>query len=120
MDFHGPRTQILVEKIATDETVIVYTVPVEKEFHLVEAMLRTDAGATGEAEVGIRDENDVHVRHICNMDVRENNKGVVPADHFEPAFAPVIPAGYDIVVISDSASLAAQCDLFGFETPAQP
>ena len=120
MDFHGPRTQILQEGIATDESVIVYTVPVGKEFHIVECMLVTDAGATGVGEVEIRDENDVHVRHLCNMDVRENNKGVIPADHFEPAFAPVIPAGYDIAVMSDSASLAAQCDLFGFETPAQP
>ncbi len=120
MDFHGPRTQIFKEVIATDETKIVYTVPVGKEFHLVEAMLRTDAGATGEAEIGIRDEDDVHVRHICNMDVRENNKGVVPADHFEPAFAPVLLEDWDICVVSDSASLAAEADIFGFETPAQP
>ena len=120
MDFHGPRTQIFKEETVTDGTEIVYTVPVGKEFHFIEAMLRTDAGATGVSEIEVRDENDVHIRHVCNMDVRENNKGVVPADHFEPAYAPVLPAGWDITVISDSASLEAQADIFGFEVPAQP
>ncbi len=120
MDFHGPRTQIFKEENATNETVIIYTVPDGKEFHFIEATLKTDAGAAGTAELGVRDGDDVLVRHVCFVDVRSNNQGIVGGDTFEPAFAPVIPAGYDIFVTSDTGSLEAEGDIFGFEVPAQP
>ncbi len=115
MNFDGPRTQIIAEGKATDASVVVYTVPVGKKFWLIESMLVTDAGATGTAEVEWQDELGVHVRHFNFMDVRENNKGVIPADHFEPDWPIEMGPCCTIVVISDSASLEAQCDLFGFE-----
>jgi len=118
MEFHGPRTQITTEAIATDETVVVYTVPTGKKFCLIECMLVTDAGATGSGMVEIRTPLGVHIRHLNHMDVRENNKGVIPADHFEPGWPIEMSVGQDIAVTSDSASLAAQCDIFGFEVNA--
>lgn len=118
MEFHGPRTQIFKEVIATDEIVVVYTVPVGKKFLLIESMLVTDAGATGEGYVEVRSETDVHIRHLNHMDVRENNKGVIPGDHFEPGWPVTLTAGQNIAVVSDSASLEAECDIFGFEVDA--
>ena len=118
MEFHGPRTQIIDEATAVNETTIVYTVPSGKKFFLIESMLKTDAGATGTAEVEIRDNSDVHLRDINFMDVRENNKGVIPADHFNPCWPIEMSEGEDICVISDSASLEAQADIFGFEVNA--
>ncbi len=115
MEFHGPRTQIFKEVIVTDDTAIVYTVPDGKIFHLIESMLVTDAGAAGKAEVGIRDENDVHIRHINFVDVRSNNQGIVGADHCEPGWPIELPSGWDITVMSDTASLEAEVDIFGFE-----
>ena len=115
---YGTLDQIIDEAVATDETVVVYTVPAGKKFDLVEAMLVTDAGATGTGSVEIRSPADAHIRHLCHMDVRENNKGVVPADHFQPCYPLTLTAGQDIAVVSDSASLEAQCDIFGFESDA--
>ena len=118
MEFHGSRTQVIDEAIATDERVVVYTVPVGKTFWLIEVMLVMDAGATGEGYVELRTDAGVHIRHICHIDVRENNKGVIPGDHFEPGWPIELTVGQDIAVVSDSASLAAECDIFGFETNA--
>ena len=113
MEFHGERTQIILEEVATDETVVVYTVPTGKKFWLIEAMLVTDAGATGTAEVEIRSATDVHLRHICWADVRSNNQGIVLGDHFEPGWPVEMSAGQDIAVTSGAASLEAQADIFG-------
>ena len=118
MNFDGPRTQILTEAIATNETVVVYTVPVGKKFFLIETMLVMDAGATGTGEVEIRSDAGAHIRHVCNINIRENNKGIVPSDHFEPGWPIEMSEGQDISVMSDTASLAAQCDIFGFEVDA--
>lgn len=118
MNFDGPRTQILTEAIATNETVVVYTVPTGKVFWLIECMLVMDAGATGTGEVEIRTNAGVHIRHLCNINIRENNKGIVPSDHFEPGWPVEMSEGQDISVMSDTASLAAQCDIFGFEVDA--
>jgi len=118
MEFHGPRTQIFKEIIATNETLVVYTVPTGKKFYLVESMLVMDAGATGEGYVEVRSPTNVHIRHINHVDVRENNKGVIPGDHFEPGWPVELTVGENIAVVSDSASLAAECDVFGFEVDA--
>ena len=118
MEFHGPRTQILTHQTVTDGTAVVYTVPVGKIFWLIESMLKTDAGATGAADVKIRDESDVIKRHINWMDVKENNKGIIPGCHFCPCWPVEMSAGEDIAVTSDSASLEAECDVFGFEVNA--
>lgn len=118
MEFHGARTQIIDEAVATNATVVAYTVPTGKKFFLVECMLVTDAGATGNGMIELRTDLDVHIRHLCDMDVRENNKGVIPADHFNPCWPIEMSAGQDIAVTSDSGSLAAQCDFFGFEVDA--
>ncbi len=118
MEFHGPRTQILDEAVATNETVIVYTVPVGKKFFLIEAMLVMDAGATGVGEVEIRSVANAHIRHICHMDVRENNKGIITSDHFEPGWPVEMSIGQNIAVSSNTGSLEAQCDIFGFEVNA--
>lgn len=116
MGYRGPnRTQILEEAIATNETVIVYTVPVGKVLWLIEAMLVTDAGATGTGEVELRTDADAHIRHVCFVDVRSNNQGIVVADHFQPCRPVKLTAGQDIAVISSAGSLAAQADIFGFE-----
>ena len=115
MDFHGPRTQIFKEAKATNSNAIIYTVPIDKVFWIIESMLVTDAGAAGKAEVEIRDENDVHIRHLNFVDVRSNNQGIVCADHFEPGWPIEMSAGEDIVVISDTGSLEAHADIFGFE-----
>ncbi len=118
MDFHGPRTQIFKEAKVTDGTAIVYTVPINKVFWIIESMLVTDAGAAGKAEVEIRDESDVHIRHLNFVDVRSNNQGIVGADHFNPSWPIKMLEGEDIAVISDTASLEAHADIFGFEVDA--
>lgn len=119
MTFKGSRTQIVTDEVVTDGTAIVYTVPVGKVFKIVEAMLKTDAGATGTGTIAIRNESDAHVRHICFVDVRSNSQGIVDADHFQPSEPVKLPAGYDITVISDSASLEAEADIFDWEEDAE-
>ena len=116
MEFHGPRTQILAEKTATDSSEIVYTVPVGKKFFMIESILVVDAGATGNAEVEIHTPTHVHIRHLNWISIRENNKGIIPADHCEPSWPIELLAGQHIMVTSDTASLEAQADIFGFET----
>jgi len=118
MNFHGPRTQIFKEAIVTDDTVVVYTVPVGKKFFLVESMLVTDAGAgSGVAFVEIRNVEDVHIRHINNVRIK-SQAGVILADHFEPGWPVELPAGWDIALTSSVANLITEIDLFGFETNA--
>ena len=118
MEFHGPRTQILEEGKATDEAVVVYTVPVGKKFYMIESILVVDAGATGTAQVEIHTEAHVHIRHLNWMMIRENNKGIIPADHCHPAWPIEMSAGEHIMVSSNAAFLEAQCDIFGFEVDA--
>ena len=117
MTFKGSRVQIVEEAIATNETVAVYTVPEGKVLKLVEAMLVTDAGATGTAEIEVF--NSEHIRHICFADIRSNNQGIVLADHFQPSEPLKLPFGCIINVISDIALLAAQADIFGWEEDAE-
>ena len=117
MTFKGPRVKILEEAIATNETVVVYTVPEGKVFKLVEAMLVTNAGAAGTAELMIH--NSGHVRHIGFVDVRTNNQGIVLADHFNPSEPIPLPYGCAIQVVSDTALLAAEADIFGWEEDAE-
>jgi len=107
MEFHGPRTQILDEGTATNATVIIYTVPANKIFWLMEALLTVDGGAAGQARIEIRNATDVHVRDVCRIEV-VTAVGVAPSDHFQPQYAIEIPAGYDITIISGAASLVAE------------
>lgn len=118
MEFHGPRTQILEEVAVTEDIAVVYTVPEGKKFFLIESMLITNAGANGIAHAEIRSALNVHIRDINFVHVRANNQGIVFADHFEPGWPVEMSAGEDIAVTSDTASLEAQCDLFGFEVDA--
>ena len=118
MTIYGDKEQILAEEEATDETVIVYTVPTGYKLYLCHAILETDAGATGIGRLKVRDENDVEKYTLGWMDVRENNKGVIPGRHFCPCWPVTMTAGQNIAVTSDAASLAAQNDIFGFEVNA--
>ncbi len=118
MRFFGPRsnrTQIFLEVGVTNGTAIVYTVPADKLLYLIEASLHLTSvnPATGLAEVSVRNAADEHVRDLCSIDIG-SNPPFVPTDHFEPAYFVEVPAGYDIVVTSSAASLAAEGDIFGF------
>ena len=118
MNFHGPRTQLFPSAKVTEGTEVVYTCPAGKKFFMIESLLVSDVGAAGKAEVVLRDAEDVHIRHLNWMLIRENNKGVIPSDHCEPAYPIELTAGMNVAVVSDAASLEAQCDMFGMETDA--
>ena len=118
MNFYGPRTQRLIEETVVNDVQIAYEVPVGKKFWLVEAMLVTVATGAGRAYVAIHNAAHVHIRHLCSVNVRENNKGVVLADHFEPGYPIEMAATEHLMVTSDSGNITAECDAFGFEVDA--
>ena len=115
MNLYGPITQILLRTLVTDGIEVCYTVPVGKKFYLVSSMLQTNAGSTGNANVRLRNESNEDIIHLNCMDVRSNNQGIVPGDHYTPAFPLKMTAGQNIVVESGSAGLQAESDLFGAE-----
>lgn len=115
MEFHGPRTQKLIEDNATDETAVLYTVPSGKKFWLISAMLSTDGGAVGYATIEIRNDSDVRQIRTNKVDV-ESAIGLETADHFEPGWPVELLEGWDIAIISSAASLVASGDIFGYET----
>ena len=118
MEFDGLKTQITLEDTVANGIQIIYTVPANKKFFLIEATLITDAGAVpGICTIEYRNGSDVHVRHLCALDIR-SAVGVIPADHFEPGWPIEIPEGFDIVVTSDTGSLTADGDIVGFEVDA--
>jgi len=114
MEFHGPRTQILDNDTAENTTTVIYTVPANKIFHLIETSLSCDSGAIGFAKAAIRNDSDVIQRYINCIKVGAVATAV-KADHFNPGFPVELLAGWDIVVSSDIASLIANLGIFGFE-----
>ena len=118
MQFYGERTQTLLEQTVVNDAAIVYEVPVGKKFLLIECMLVTVATGAGRAYVAIHNEAHVHIRHLCSVNVRENNKGVVLADHFEPGWPIELLATQHLMVTSDSGNIIAECDGFGYEVDA--
>ena len=115
---YGSSTQIIAEMAVTNTTGIIYTVPAGKVFHLVDANLKTNAGAAGVGDMSLHDSDTIHIRHICFVDVRSNNQGIVNMDHFDPAHPMKLTAGQYIEVESDTGSLEAEGDIFGFESNA--
>ncbi len=114
MEFHGPRTQILDEGIATNQTTIVYTVPANKKFFLVESMVHPTTVAIGIGYVEIRNGSGVRVRHLNQINI-DTQIGESPADHFNPGWPVELPEGYDITIVSNAAGLTVEGDIFGFE-----
>ena len=122
MQFFGipaNRTQIFQEASANDGTTILYTVPVGKKLLLIEASLHiiTSAPSAGFCNISVRDGSDVHIRDFCAIEIG-SSINIVPMNHFEPGWIVEFPAGYDIVVISDTSGLIAEGDIFGFEVNA--
>ena len=118
MEFHDPsRVQTLLEDEATDETVIMYTVPVGKQFHIVSSILFTDNGAIGFASIAVVTAADVHKQYLNQLSVK-TEIGIIPADHYTPGWPMDLVAGEKIVLFSSVASLVAKGDLFGYEANA--
>lgn len=104
-------TQILLNADATNTTTIIYTVPANKKLYLAEASLHAVANIAGTLWVLIRDTGDTTIRYLCFA--RMIVGAAFVRDHFEPRDYVAIPAGYDIVVGSDTASLLARGGIFG-------
>lgn len=117
MDFHGEVTQILLKDDATDETTVVYTVPADKEFHLVSSKLGTDGGAAGIVSASIRNDSDVVQMDIGQIKIGATTENALSCP-FMPAWSPILIEGWNIVVVSDTASLKGTLNLFGVEVDA--
>jgi hypothetical protein len=117
MDFSGPRTQKLLEASATNETVVLYTVPAEKVFWLVSSEIRSDGGAVGEGRILIRDAGDVIKFDVGYIKIGVTTENV-PSIPYTPSWPIEIGAGWDIAVISGAASLIVGAEVFGFEVDA--
>jgi len=114
MEFHGPRTQILLQATAENETVVVYTVPENKIFYLISAILETDGGAVGSVKGCIRDDNEEVLSCFGAIKVGATTL-VFPSSPFSPNWPVEMLSGWDLVAISDAASLQASLNIFGLE-----
>lgn len=114
MDFHGDRTQILDKGVATNATVVIYTVPANKKFHLISALTTSNGGAVGDVEAVIRNDSDVVQKQIGFIHVGAAALNC-PGCPFDPGFAPVLEAGWDLAIISSVALLEGGLNIFGLE-----
>jgi len=117
MEFHGPRTQILLEASAINDDVTVYTVPVGKKFLLVSAGTSTDGGAIGSIKGCITDDLDVIQKTIGAMKIGATTL-VFPSIPFSPGWPVTLIAGWKMCVHSDAALLEGTLSIFGFEVDA--
>ena len=114
MDFHGPRTQILLEASATDDHAIVYTVPDGKIFHLISAGTSTDGGAVGTVKACIHNALGVVQKTIGKMKIGATTL-VFPSIPFSPNWPVKLIAGWYMCIHSDAASLEGTLSIFGLE-----
>ena len=117
MQFHIPGTQILLEASATDDDVVVYTVPVGKIFHLVSAGTSTDGGAVGTVKGCIHNALDVVQKTIGAMKIGATTL-VFPSIPFSPCWPVIMTAGWNMCVHSDAAILEGTLSIFGIEADA--
>jgi hypothetical protein len=114
MYFYGPRTQILLQESAENESIAVYTVPENKIFNLISAALETDGGAVGTVKGCIRDENDVVQVTFGSIKIGATTL-VFPSSPFSPNWPIELIEGWDLCVSSSAASLIATLNIFGYE-----
>ena len=114
MDFHGPSTQILLEDSATDDETIIYTVPVNKIFHLISAGTSTDGGAIGTVRGCIKNALGVIQKTIGLMKVGATTL-VFPSIPFSPGWPVKMTAGWNMCIHSDAAILEGTLSIFGLE-----
>ena len=117
MNFHGPKTQILLEASATDDHATVYTVPAGKKFYLVNAGISTDGGAVGSVKGCIHNALGVVQKTIGEMKIGATAL-VFPSIPFSPNYPVVLIAGWYMCIHSDAASLRGTLSIFGIETDA--
>jgi len=115
MQFHELGTQILLEDSAINEDVIVYTVPVNKIFHLVSAGTSTNGGAIGTVKGCIRNASNVVQKTIGKMKIGATTL-VFPSIPFSPCWPVKMTAGWNMCIHSDAAILEGTLSIFGIET----
>ena len=117
MEFHGPRTQILLEASATNDDVKVYTVRDGKKFWLISAGVNTDGAAVGTVKACIHNALDVVQKTIGRIKVGATAL-VFPSIPFQPAYPVEMPAGWYMCIHSDAGSLEGTLSIFGMEVDA--
>jgi len=117
MEFHGPRTQILLEASATNDDVVVYTVPAGKKFWLISAGVHSDGGAVGTVKGCIHNALDVIQKTIGRIKVGATAL-VFPSVPFQPSYPVEMSAGWYMCIHSDVGSLEGTLSIFGFEVDA--
>jgi len=117
MEFHGPRTQILLEDSAINEDVTVYTVPVGKKFYLISAGTSTNGGAIGSIYACVKNALGVVQKTIGAMKIGATTL-VFPSIPFSPGWPVTLTAGWYMCVHSDAALLEGTLSIFGFEVDA--
>jgi len=117
MEFHGPRTQILLEEAAINDDVVVYTVPVGKKFYLVSAGTSSNGAAVGTVKACIHNELDVIQKTIGAMKIGATAL-VFPSIPFSPSWPVEMTAGWYMCVHSDTALLEGTLSIFGMEVDA--
>ena len=117
MEFHSPRTQILLEDSAIDEETIVYTVPVNKIFYLVSAGTSSGGEAIGKVKACIHNALGVIQKTIGAMKIGATTL-VFPSIPFSPCWPVEMPAGWYMCIHSDAATLEGTLSIFGFEVNA--
>lgn len=105
--------QILANDAKSDGTTILHTVPVGKTFYLCDCSVTVDCGIVQRVgRLDIRDAEDAVISTLVRCVT-----SLVQAYVFTPSYWPPIeiPAGYDVVITSNSASLVIYAFIHGWE-----
>lgn len=108
-------TQIAKDNTADNDTAIIHTVTADKIFYLNNVSLSCHGAANAIIHLGVRDDEDAHQYYLIAIQYKLGQ----PANTAFPfSVCLKIAAGWDIVVISDTANAIAHGFVHGHELDA--